>query len=164
MAGLLLLLRHAETERPWTLWLSGLLFGLAFLMKQHGIFFGMFAAAYLIASRQWKKLPLFLAGAVTPFAIACLILWRAGVFGRFWFWTFTYASRYVSENSLSDGASALAETFGPILRQGAALWALAGLACSGIAPGNPHGSWRGSRHFRLPRSVPAYTFARITWC
>jgi hypothetical protein len=125
LAGLLLLLRYAETGRSGTLFASGLLFGVAFVMKQHGIFFGAFAVAYLVAACQWKKLPLFLAGAITPFALTCLILWHAGVFGQFWFWTFTYASHYVSENSLRDGAAAFAETFGPILRQSAALWMLA---------------------------------------
>jgi hypothetical protein len=107
------------------LFASGVLFGMAFLLKQHGILFGVFAAGYLVARRQWKKLPVFLAGAATPFALTCLWLWRAGVFDRFWFWTFTYASHYGGENSLRDGAAALAETFGPILWQSAALWALA---------------------------------------
>jgi hypothetical protein len=125
LAGLWLLLRYTDSARPWTLFWSGVLFGVAFLMKQHGILFGMFAAGYLVANRQWKKLPLFLAGAAAPFALTCLILWWAGVFGRFWFWTFTYARRYVSENSLSDGAAALAETFWSILRESGALWILA---------------------------------------
>jgi len=125
LAGLLLLLRYSESPRPWTLCSSGLLFGLAFLMKQHGIFFGLFGAAYLVAESRWKKLPLFLAGAGTPFGLTCLILWRAGVFSRFWFWTFTYARHYVSENSLADGVAAMAATFGPILRQSAGLWMLA---------------------------------------
>jgi hypothetical protein len=125
LAGLLLLRRYSESPRPWTLWSSGLLFGLAYLMKQHGIFFGLFGAAYLVAEGRWKKLPLFLAGAAAPFGLTCLILWRAGVFSRFWFWTFTYARHYGSENSLADGVAALAETFGPILRQGAGVWILA---------------------------------------
>jgi 4-amino-4-deoxy-L-arabinose transferase-like glycosyltransferase len=135
LAGLWLLLRYAESGHPWTLWWAGLLFGLAFLMKQHGLFFVLFGAAYLAASHgswragRWaalgKKLALFVAGAVTPFGLTCLILWRAGVFGRFWFWTFTYARHYVSENSLADGADALAQTFGPILQQNAGLWLLA---------------------------------------
>jgi hypothetical protein len=125
LAGLWLLLRYLHSARLATLFASGMLFGLAYLMKQHGLFFGVFAAVYLLAIRQWKKLPVFLGGAVTPFALTCLVLWRAGVFGRFWFWTFTYASRYVSENSLQDGAIALAGTFGPLLIQSGALWAFA---------------------------------------
>ena len=125
LAGLWLLLRFSDTRRPWTLIASGVFFGVAFLMKQHGILFGVFAAGYLVAAHQWKKLPLFLAGAAAPFAVTCLILRWAGVFDRFWFWTFTYASHYVSESSLRDGADALISTFGPILWQSAALWALA---------------------------------------
>ena len=128
LGGILLLLRDSDRANPWVLFASGFLFGTAFLMKQHGLFFGLFAAAYLVALRQWKKLPLLAAGAAAPFALTCLLLWRAGVFARFWFWTFTYASRYVAENSLSEGAAALAETFVPILRQTAALWLIAAVA------------------------------------
>ncbi len=125
LAGLWLLLRHLESGSVWTLVGSGVLFGIAYLMKQHGILFGVFAAGYLVTLRQWKKLPLFLAGAAAPFALTCLILWRAGVVSQVWFWTFTYASSSVAENSLRDGVSALAETFGPILWQSAAVWMLA---------------------------------------
>ena len=125
LAGLWLLLRF-EDRRQWrVLFTSGALFGIAFVMKQPGIFFGVFAAAYLAATRQWRRLPVFLAGAAAPFALTCLLLWRAGVFHRFWFWTFTYASHYGTENSLSDGMAALAASFGPILERGFALWALA---------------------------------------
>lgn len=125
LAGVWLLLRYRQSERWTTLFLSGVLFGLAYVMKQPGIFFGAFAVAYLVAIKKWKKLPAFLVGAVAPFALTCLILWHTGVFSQFWFWTFTYASRYVTESSLKDGAAALADTFGPILIENGALWALA---------------------------------------
>jgi hypothetical protein len=140
LAGLLLLWRYSESQQPWMLWSSGLLFGLAYLMKQHGIFFGLFGTAFLVAEGWWKKLPLFLAGAVAPFGLTCLVLWRAGVFSRFWFWTFTYARHYVSENSLADGAAALVGTFGPILRQGAGLWILAAAGLAMLVGWVP--SWR----------------------
>ena len=45
---------------PWTFdprpFAAGLLFGLAFLMKQHGLFFGLFGALYLLRVRvgQWR--------------------------------------------------------------------------------------------------------------
>jgi 4-amino-4-deoxy-L-arabinose transferase-like glycosyltransferase len=35
------------------LFLAGLLFGLAFLMKQHGLFFGVFGAVYLVVARRF---------------------------------------------------------------------------------------------------------------
>ncbi|HUB83654.1 MAG TPA: glycosyltransferase family 39 protein [Bryobacteraceae bacterium] len=125
LAGFWLLLRFEDSGRGWKFLASGLLFGIAFLMKQPGIVFGIFAAAYLAAMRRWRNLPVFLAGAAVPFAVTCLLLWRAGVFDRFWFWTFTYASHYGTENSLRDGLAVLAATFGPILQRGFALWALA---------------------------------------
>lgn len=130
LGGMWLLLRFEEGGRVWMLFASGVLFGAAFVVIQHGVFFGMFAAAYLTARRQWRRLPLFLAGCATPFAITCLLLWWAGVFGLFWFWTFTYARSYVSESSLREGVEAVATNFGPLLQQNAALWALvaAGLA------------------------------------
>ena len=36
------------------------------------------------------------AGTVIPFAAVCLWAWRMGVFGPFWFWTFTYARLYAT--------------------------------------------------------------------
>jgi len=125
LGGLWLLLRFESDGRWWQLLASGVLFGIAFVMKQPGILFGIFAAAYLAATRRWKTLPVFLAGAGVPFAVTCLLLWRAGVFDRFWFWTFTYASHYGTENSLRDGVTALATAFTPILERGFALWTLA---------------------------------------
>ena len=125
LAGLWMLLRFEDSGRWWLLFTSGVLFGIAFVMKQPGIFFGIFAAAYLAATRRWTKLPVFLAGAAAPFAVTCLLLWWAGVFDRFWFWTFTYASHYGTENSLRDGLEALTTAFGPILERGFALWAVA---------------------------------------
>ena len=127
LAGLWMLLRYGDNERASTLWVSGLLFGVAFVMKQHGMFFGIFAAGWLVATGRWKKVPLFLSGAVTPFALTCLWLWRAGVFAKFWFWTFTYARQYVSETSLSEGAQALWETLQPIFWQCGTIWVLAAL-------------------------------------
>ena len=107
------------------LFAAGIFFGLAFLMKQHGIFFGIFGGAWLVATRQWKKLPAFAAGAATPFALTCVLLWRFGVFAKFWFWTVTYARHYVSETSIGEGAAALWQTLSPILWESAGLWILA---------------------------------------
>lgn len=131
LAGALLLARPAGSWRPATLWWSGLLFGLAFVMKQQGVLFGVFGALY-VAARCWRegrglvlKLGAFLGGAAAPFAVTCLLLWRAGVFPKFWFWTFIYARQYAAESSLADGISAFTENFSPILKQNAPLWLLA---------------------------------------
>jgi hypothetical protein len=131
LAGALLLARPADSWRPSTLWWSGLLFGLAFVMKQQGALFGAFGALYVTA-RCWPerrglavKLAAFLGGAAAPFAATCLLLWWAGVFPKFWFWTFTYARQYAAESSLGEGISAFTDNFIPVLKQNAPLWLLA---------------------------------------
>ncbi|HUI55849.1 MAG TPA: glycosyltransferase family 39 protein [Bryobacteraceae bacterium] len=133
LAATLLLLRYTESQRPPLLWLSALLFGLAFLMKQQAIVFVIFGAA-VRAAQLWRSpsrrsafraVALYSVAAALPFALTCLILWRSGVFPRFWFWTFTYARQYALENSLSDGLAAFTDTFPPILQQNLAIWILA---------------------------------------
>lgn len=131
LGGALLLARPADSWRPSALWWSGLLFGLALVMKQQGALFGVFGAVYVTA-RCWRegrglavKLGAFLLGAAAPFALTCLWLWRAGVFAKFWFWTFTYARQYAGESSLDEGIGAFTASFVPILKQNAALWLLA---------------------------------------
>ena len=132
LGGAVLLLKYFDSRRLAVLGASGLLFGLAFVMKQHGIFFGAFGALYLAVTEWRNRRPLpaplgvFCGALAAPFAVTCLLLWRAGVFAKFWFWTFTYARIYASEVSLSGAASHFADVFPPIFDQNAALWILAG--------------------------------------
>jgi 4-amino-4-deoxy-L-arabinose transferase-like glycosyltransferase len=53
VGGFLLLLNTIRSLRIWRLFCSGALLGLAFLMKQPGIFFAVFAGLYLMRS-LWK--------------------------------------------------------------------------------------------------------------
>lgn len=48
VGGILVLLTALEQRRLWRHFVAGILFGLAFLMKQHGVFFGVFGGVYLI--------------------------------------------------------------------------------------------------------------------
>jgi len=101
LGGFLLLLRAREKGGGAGLFWSGICFGLAFLCKQPGLYFGMFGFCLVLrdAARTrpvaWRpllrKTGLFSAGMVLPFALTCLILWRLGTFQQFWFWTYTYA-------------------------------------------------------------------------
>jgi len=109
----LLLWKAEESNRPGLLCLSGFLYGLAFLMKQQGICFCLFAVVVVIWNAIQSKtilsggfvrkifclsLPM-----LVPFVLTCLYLEWAGVFGRFWFWTFKYADFYATEMSLGEG-------------------------------------------------------------
>jgi hypothetical protein len=110
----LLLWRATELNSRWNLFFSGLLYGLAFLMKQQGVFFIFFGAVFLLFN-VWRKenvrvvrdIFIFGVAAVLPFAVTCVMLEFCGVFHRFWFWTFTYAHSYVVEESWKNGVSNL---------------------------------------------------------
>lgn len=138
VGGALLLLKAVEAEKKerggWLCFGSGLLFGLAFLMKQPGIFFVLFGGLYVLKSAgkepvDWRalgtRIGAFSLGAIIPFALTCLILWRAGVLRKFFFWTFSYASQYASTNSVAQALPVL-ELVGPrVLGASVFLWIIA---------------------------------------
>ena len=111
VAGLLVLQAQARGRRSLLVFAGGLLFGLAFLMKQSAAAFVVGGALTVFLSSPpdgtpgWaRRVPataLFVAGAVTPFALACLALLEAGTLGTFWFWSFAYGSTYSA--GLSEG-------------------------------------------------------------
>jgi hypothetical protein len=120
LAGILVLLKAIESDSNWMIFASGLLLGLAFLMKQPGALFCVFAGIYLIRecvteSVGGKKLiartgVLALGGAI-PFVATCLMLFHDGLFQKFWFWTFQYAreygSGYLEARNMSHGLQRL---------------------------------------------------------
>jgi hypothetical protein len=124
------------------LFVSGLLFGLAFTMKQHAVFFIVFAVFYFIWSTV-RKPPLdlgrlvngtgflILASAI-PFVISCMILYAAGVFPQFWFWTFTYGSQYVSEVSLSEAVQRFMILAPRAINPWGFLWTIAGIGLTAV--------------------------------
>jgi hypothetical protein len=137
LAGILAHLFAQDSGRTRWTFVSGLLAGAAFLMKQPGIFFALFLAIDL-ARLQWRQSrslgrlataeALFVLGTALPFLATCLSLAFAGVFRTFWFWTFTYARAYASLNSLSSGADVLRQIFIPSIAHPPALWIVACLA------------------------------------
>ena len=136
VAGLLALLRALDRNKRSTLFLSGLLFGLAFLMKQQGIFFGIFGGLYLVYSEtrkrpvSWSRLAarcaIYSAGATLPFGITCLLLYRVGGFSTFWFWTVSYARQYVAVMSMKEALQSFAAGFSGAFNSGRFLWVFAG--------------------------------------
>lgn len=105
LGGTLLLLNTTNRQAFRWLFASGVLFGLGVLMKQPAVFFALFGAVYLVSNDLHRRFRIekillrtliFNAGVILPLAITCLLLWRIGVFGRFWFWTIDYARQYGS--------------------------------------------------------------------
>jgi hypothetical protein len=112
LAGTLLLLHAIKTQRTVALFGGGLFFGLAFVMKQHGILFAVFGFFFWAWSQwkqeaNWRRLvvrgSILTTGMIVPFLITCLIAWYTGVFRQFWFWTIYYGAAYEKILKLSEG-------------------------------------------------------------
>jgi len=138
LGGTLLILKVYDSKRSAVgrLFASGLLFGLAVLMKQSGAFFVVFATIYLIfkeLQRGGKRTGLFppilvfTAGVILPFGVTCLLLWRAGVFTQFWFWTIDYARQYGSIVPLEWAPEIFFRSTKDVIGVSWALWILAGV-------------------------------------
>lgn len=119
VGGTLLLEEAISSERSKLLFWSGLLFGIASIIKQHGLAFAAFATVYLLTvelncrpvawSQSIFRLFLFAIGVSLPFGLICLFFWNFGVFDKFWFWTFTYAREYVAAVPFLSGMELLKE-------------------------------------------------------
>lgn len=107
LAGTLVLMRATQSGRLLTFFAGGVLVGLAFIIKQSGGAFVLFAALYALLAQEpaaklndWaSRLSVSLAvvaGALVPFAVVCAGFAAAGLFDRFWFWTVVYTSHYAS--------------------------------------------------------------------
>jgi Dolichyl-phosphate-mannose-protein mannosyltransferase len=145
----LLLWRAAESHEPRTFFLSGLLYGMAILMEQPGIYFGCFGTLFLlwramrnasIFSRHFAgTILIFGASMVLPFACFCLADVCAGDFGRFWFWTINYASSYATSCTFAMGMQYLGTAVLTQLPVYFGFWVLvgAGLAAAFAKPKFP---------------------------
>ena len=152
---LLLLLNESDRRALGRLFASGLLFGIGLLMKQPAVFFILFGAIFLLCNdihrhSTLKKITLhisiFGAGAIVPFGLTCLILWRAGVFEKFWFWTINYAALYGAQVPLGAAPRIFAVMAGGVIGSGWTLWTLGGL---GVVAGLWNKRAQGSAVFLL---------------
>jgi Dolichyl-phosphate-mannose-protein mannosyltransferase len=141
LGGTLLLLNVTDRRMFGRIFTSGLLFGVGLLMKQPGLFVALFGAIYLVSSDlHWRFRPkkillrsvAFSAGVILPLGITSLLLWRIGVFERFWFWTIDYARQYGSLVRLSLAAQIFAYSTKEVILAGWPIWMLAGI---GLAAG-----------------------------
>ena len=126
--------------------LTGLAFGLAFLMKQPAVFLVAFGGlmvmvrAGAVMPRSWKTIATaamaFGAAAAVPYLVVVLVVAAGGALEKFWFWTVTYAMGYASADTPWELRRALVGmSFGPMFREYPLVWLLApvGLAAVWIA-------------------------------
>ena len=131
LCAALLLLRESSRERLAPTLSAGILLGVATLMKQHGMFFILFAAGWIVYERRLvlRRLAAVLLGTAIPLLLTGIGLAASGVLDRFWFWTFDYARQYVGVMSLSAGWQNFTITLPTVIGPYFLVWiiALAGL-------------------------------------
>jgi hypothetical protein len=132
LTATMLLVRPVLRRR--TVLSAGLCYGMAFLMKQPGLAFAGFGAVYLLWRLYRDRIrfrqgavacALFGIGVASPYAILCLILWKDGVFEKFWFWTVTLVGVFATQRPLAIQAIFLRKALPQILLPNAGLWILA---------------------------------------
>ncbi len=140
LGAILVLLRAQERGGLMGFFWSGALFGISFLMKQPGGAFAFFGGGILLWTAlqarppDWRthapRLAVYAAGVAAPIVLTGLILWRAGVWDKFWWWTVTYARVHATALPLAVGKARLA-AFLTHLSWDGLFWALAlaGLGC-----------------------------------
>src|SRR5512139_3153664 len=157
LSGLLLVLRAPSPAGYGGMAAAGALLGAAMLMKQHGLAF-LGAAVLFIAAGPLQeqrgvrrddvlRAASLLGGAAAAYGIVCIVLAASGVFGRFWFWTVTYAREYVAARAFADAWPDLNRNVSALLGSAPLLWMLAGLGVPGMFLAR--GLTRGGRLFLL---------------
>ncbi|OPX92449.1 MAG: hypothetical protein A4E58_03326 [Syntrophorhabdus sp. PtaB.Bin006] len=111
MAGLLTLLYAIENDKLPLYFAAGVLLCLAFIMKQSGIFLVIFGAAHAVIhgldgqsparKRTLSGLGVFLGAVLSTLSVMLVYLYGAGVFEKFWFFTFAYSFKYGTQVPLS---------------------------------------------------------------
>lgn len=134
--GILLLLMARKQRSVMPYFAAGLCMGLAFVMKQPGAVFIAFGLQEILW-RAWREEPekkrivvqicAYGGGAALPYLLTCAWLWRTGVFGKFWFWTVSYASQYAAATGVREGAQNFAKMVPQLFWASPLVWVLAAL-------------------------------------
>ncbi len=178
LGAMLCLINACANGRRSLFFFSGLLFGIAFIMKQQGVFFGIFGGVWVLwngwnrkpreARRLLSEVSVYSVGAIIPFGLVCLILWHAGVFHNFWFWTVEYARHYVGVVTWTEGLNNLKRGVHRIV---VVHWPMAVLAAAGAVllwwkrpVRGVEGLMTGFLAFSALAVCPDCTFASIIFC
>lgn len=127
--------KYEENKATWFAALAGGMFGTAFLMKQHAVYFILFGGAVLVVFNWFdrslnfrKKIRDALAFSISvfvPYLLVVAVALSSGSFAQFWFWTVQYAGKYASGVPWYYGEQLLNFTFTPIWRETHWIWRLA---------------------------------------
>jgi hypothetical protein len=135
LGALLLMLNTRADARLWRHFAVGSLLGLAVLMKQPGALYIPFFAVFPLWDElrqrpiRWRaiaaRLIALTLGVALILLITAAILWRAGVFEKFWYWTVVYAKAYGTQVPVARWPGQLHFGFATMAQHTWPLWLLA---------------------------------------
>ncbi|MEO5357920.1 MAG: glycosyltransferase family 39 protein [Nitrospirae bacterium YQR-1] len=124
--------------------IAGFFLGCGFLMKQHGIYFLFFAVCYFLyhnrlnspqtpvilyikqnAKYEFSKLCYLLAAFFIPLILVVMWVYSMGDFQKFFYWTFVYANKYVSSETISSSVPRIKVSLRAVFKGFHLLWILA---------------------------------------
>lgn len=142
MGGILLTLRAIDSRKLRSFFYSGVLLGLASVIKPQAIFFAGFAGVYILyesfkqRSIAWRATKARLAslcmGFLAILGLTCVFHVASGAFGDLWFWVFKYPNTVMPIIPIAAGAKNLLETLLKIIAISIMVWALAGIGISAM--------------------------------
>ncbi len=137
LGALYLFWKGLKNGRWYTFFLSGLLMGYAFTIKQQAIYFMLLTGFYLIYwhlqknEKKWSRLVqqelCLILGSIIPYVLIVLFMWMNGRFEDFWFWTFEWPKLYGLDKSLETSLEIFQFMFNRVVENQLFLWFLSGL-------------------------------------
>jgi hypothetical protein len=125
--GIYLLILAIENKNKYSFLISGIMFGMSFLMKQPGIFYILFGIAFLLYHQFRQKIikkkiivlniAIFFSGFIIPYVGTVIYMFSMGVFQNFWFWTYEYARKYAVLLNLPETILMLKLSLKPIFKE-----------------------------------------------
>ena len=126
---------YSKTGNALPVFLMGLSFGMAFLMKQQAVFFLIFGGGLILVQEYSTKssskrngvmlLLIYSAAVFIPYLLVVLLMMVTHNFDNFWFWTYEYARSYTTQLSFADGVYKFKKNFGPIFSEFLLFWLFA---------------------------------------
>jgi len=135
IGGILLILNAINSNKLFTFFISGILLGISFVIKQQGIFFIIFAGLYFLFI-TFKKSPVLLydilkkagiyaLGAVIPFSVMMSFQMMTETFGDPIFWIIKYPSSVMETATFASGMQNFLSVMKGLIVTSPVLWILA---------------------------------------
>lgn len=142
IGALLSLILYFDSKKLWQLIIAGVLFSLAFQVKQTSFFYGLFAGALLLykliyadkvrLSKAIGAAFIFCLAVLVPLAIDLLIIYMNGAWEDFTLWFFDIRNQYTSLISFDQGLDYLKNSFSNIYKNYKFFWIISFLGTAAV--------------------------------